>query len=146
MVQQPARRITRFLGIRKGTIASGYSQLYISFALSCLFHQFQMFNVTRHDTGEFVFFMTQPVAITVESLIESIWRRCRRSPSIRGPVYSTGMILGYIWVILWFSWCLPIYVKGLRDADIIRDALLDTRPFNAGAAIGHHLIRHITSS
>jgi hypothetical protein len=140
MIQQPAIRITRFLGLSKGTIASRYSQLYLTFAMSCLYHEFEIFNVTRHDVGELAFFMSQPVAITAEDFVQSAWRKFRGESQSDGRV-RFDKAMGYIWVFLWFSYSLPTYVKGIRDADIIRDAILDTWPFGMGSSLGLALLR-----
>ncbi|KAF2095138.1 hypothetical protein NA57DRAFT_79623 [Rhizodiscina lignyota] len=127
MVQQPAVRIAHILRLRKGSVGSRYTQLYASFAISCLFHQFEMFNVTRKDMGEFAFFMSQPVAITAEDIVQWAWRKWQGQNQSKARV-RFGKAVGYIWVFLWFSYSLPIYIKGLRDADIIRDALLEAWP------------------
>ncbi|KAJ4993156.1 tat pathway signal sequence [Stagonosporopsis vannaccii] len=132
MVSQPARRITRALGLRKGSLASGLSQLYLSFGVSCIVHQYQMFNVTRRDMGEFAFFMSQPVVITLEGAVMRLWMRYVR-PSYGVSQFET--VSGYAWVFLWFSFSLPIYLKGMRDAGIVRDAFLGTRPFELGVSL-----------
>ncbi len=138
MLQQPSIRISRLLHFRKGTVGSKYTQLFISFAISFAFHRFQMFNVTRKDSGEFAFFMLQPVAITIEDLISWIFCKCFGSnKSNAGVRYQK--ILGYAWVFFWFSFCLSLYIKGLRDADIIRDALFENRPFELGFSLGEGL-------
>lgn len=131
MVSRPALRITRALGLQKGTHASGISQLFLGFAVSCIVHQYQMFNVTRCDMGEFAFFMSQPVAICLEGAAASVWRRHIRPTNGRlAPMEKLG---GYVWVLIWFSITLPIYMKGSRDAGIIRDAVMGTVPFELGA-------------
>lgn len=139
MLTQPAIRITRFLGLRKGSVRSRYTQLYITFAISCMVHQFQMFNVTRKDMGNFAFFMSQPVAITAEDVVQWAWRRWRGERENDANERFEKSI-GYTWVFLWFSYCLSIYIKGLRDAHIIRDALLDTEPFKLGSSFGLALL------
>ncbi|KAF2489059.1 hypothetical protein BU16DRAFT_544479 [Lophium mytilinum] len=135
MLQQPAIRFIRLLRLRKGSLASRYSQLYVSFAISCLFHEFQIFNVTRKDSGELAFFMSQPLAITAEDLVQWAWKKWRGQSPHNGHVRLHKSI-GYIWVFLWFSYCLPMYIKSLRDADIIRDVLLEAWPLEKGSSIG----------
>jgi len=139
MLQQPAIRTARLLGLRKGGIGSRYTQLYISFAISCLYHEFQIFNVTRRDVGEYAFFMSQPLAIVAEDCIQWIWIKC--SGQFQNNVRDRlGTMIGYIWVFLWFSYSLPTYIKGIRDANIISDALLDTYPFDIGSSLGLALL------
>jgi hypothetical protein len=136
MVSQPAVRLVRTLGLRKGSLISGYVQLYVAFAISCLVHKFQMFMVTRRDMGELVFFMSQPVAMTIESAVQSVavqvWSRGAGHDNIR-PAFAR--YAGYIWVVLWFSFSLPIYVKGCRDAGIVHDAIFGGTPFEAGVRL-----------
>lgn len=131
MTSQPAVRIARSLGLQRGSLTSRYLQLYISFGISCLYHEFEMFSVTRTDMGEFAFFMSQPVAITLEDLVQWLWQKATREEQ-RRELTRLATMFGYSWVILWFSYSLPFYLKGLRDADIIRDAILGSRPFDFG--------------
>ena len=144
MVSQPAARIVRLLGLRKGSLASGLLQLYVSFAISCLVHEFQMFMVKRRDMGELVFFMSQPVAITIESVVQRMavqaparYRGAGRDDI--GPALARHA--GYIWVVLWFSFSLPTYVKGCRDAGIVHDAIFGYRPFEAGVRLADWILR-----
>lgn len=134
MVSQPAMRITRFLGLRKGSVASRLLQLYISFGISCLLHQYQMFNVTRKDMGEFAFFMSQPVAITFEVIVLSIWRKSTKEKEQS----RLSTIVGYVWVAAWMSWTLPWYVKGFRDAGITTDAIFGGAPMEIGGLLYLH--------
>lgn len=130
MVSQPALRITRLLGLRKGSFASRYMQLFASFAISCAVHQFQMFNVTRKDMGEFSFFMSQPIAILAEDIAQWWWQR------VRGPSSERlGTLVGYLWVVVWFSFSLPYYVKGFRDAGITRDFVFGSVPYDVGSTL-----------
>ncbi|KAH6613127.1 hypothetical protein C7974DRAFT_405197 [Boeremia exigua] len=132
MVSQPALRITRALGLQKGTIASALSQLFLSFGISCIVHQYQMFNVTRRDMGEFAFFMSQPVAISLEGVGKWLWDR-HGTP--RSSTARLSTLLGYTWVFLWFSLSLPIYLKGSRDAGIVRDLFFGTTLFDMGGSL-----------
>ncbi|KAF8855219.1 hypothetical protein BDZ45DRAFT_715851 [Acephala macrosclerotiorum] len=138
MLSQPAIRIAKFLRLRKGTLASKYSQLYISFGISCLFHQFQMFNVTRHDTGEFKFFMSQAVAVTAEDLVMWAWRKLRGRRERKGWEKNAG----YIWVFAWFSYSLQLYIKGLRDNDIMYDIIFGLKPLGVGKELGGREVWH----
>jgi len=142
MLQQPAIRITRFLRLQKGSIGSRYAQLYISFAISCLYHEFQIFNVTRKDVGEFVFFMSQPIAITTEDFVQWIWSKLWLQPQT-SSLGRFEKVIGYVWVFLWFSYSLPTYIKGIRDADIIRDVLLETWPFAVGSSLAMDLLKSL---
>lgn len=98
-----------------------------------------MFNVTRRDMGEFAFFMSQPVAITIEDLVRWVWRNCGRS----GGNGRFEAIVGYIWVFAWFSFSLQLYIKGLMDAEVIRDWILEERPLDMGAALSRMLLEQL---
>lgn len=131
MLSQPATRIVRALALRKGSLASKYTQLYLTFGISCIFHQFQMFFVTRRDMGEFAFFMLQPVAITAEDLVQWVYRQLR-GPS---PAGSFEKLFGYVWVVVWFSFSLHLYIRGLVDAEVIRDWIFGNRLFELGTSL-----------
>lgn len=86
--------------------------------------------------------MSQPFAITAEDFVQWIWLKCM-GPSRSNSNDRFDKLVGYIWVILWFSYSLPPYVKGIRDADIIRDVLSETYPFDIGFSIGLALLRSL---
>lgn len=123
--------MVRALGFRKGSLASKYTQLYVTFGISCVFHQFQMFFVTRRDMGEFAFFMLQPVAIAVEDLVQWLYKQLRGTSSAG----SLEKLVGYVWVVVWFSFSLHLYIKGLVDAEVIRDWVFGHRLFEFGASL-----------
>ncbi|CAO2654015.1 Nn.00g107480.m01.CDS01 [Neocucurbitaria sp. VM-36] len=135
IISQPALRITRLVGHSKGSLGSRYSQLYLSFLVSCLVHEFQMFSVVRRDMGEFVFFMSQPIAITLEDVVRWLWRQSTSTGTPTNSHVHLPRLAGYIWVFLWFSLSLPLYVKGCRDAGIVRDAFFGNSPFDVGARL-----------
>lgn len=130
MVSAPARRITRSHGLRQGKFWSGIAQVFLAFGVSTIVHQYQMFNVTRRDMGEFKFFMSQPVVITFEGIVVRLWG-CVARPG--AGIKHCEWAMGYVWVFLWFSFSLPIYLKGSRDAGIVRDAFFGTKPYESGA-------------
>lgn len=83
--------------------------------------------------GEFAFFMSQPFAISVEEVVRWVWQRRPRQLA-RGTSIRLETLVGYSWVMIWFSVGLPVYVKGCRGAGIIRDVVLGNRPFDFGAS------------
>lgn len=95
-----------------------------------------MFNVTRKDGGQFAFFMSQPVAITVEDMVQALW-----SGYLGQRPGRFSQATGYVWTVGWFSCSLPIYVKGLRDAGIIRDVLFGMWLSDMGSSMGRALLR-----
>jgi hypothetical protein len=58
-----------------------------------------MFMVTRRDTGELAYLISQPAAVAIESLVH--WSFCRVRSRAAGPD-NTGPALaryaGYVWV------------------------------------------------
>lgn len=96
-----------------------------------------MFNVTRRDMGEFVFFMSQAAAITAEDLVQWLWKRYSSSHKDEILDARSRSRLGYAWVFIWFSISLPVYVKGCRDAGIVQDVVLESRPFDLGVELAY---------
>jgi hypothetical protein len=97
-----------------------------------------MFNVTRKDMGELSFFMSQALAITIEDFVQWAWGLWQGNNQ-NEPQGRVEKRVGYIWVVLWFSYSLKTYIKALRDAEIIRDALLNEGPFQMGSSLGIEL-------
>ena len=142
MLSQPATRITRALDLRKGSLASRYMQLYLTFGLSCLFHQYQIFNVTRNDMGEFAFFMSQPLAITAEDFVQWAWRKVRgRERDDR----RFNEAVGKLWTVIWFSGCLSQYVRGILDAGVVKDWALGSDPLIVGASLTPHVLQGLST-
>ena len=81
-----------------------------------LMHEWQIFNAVRCDVGESYFFMAQPIVITVEDFVQWSWRRY-------GPAgkqwAKVPKVVGYVWTVVWFSYALPPFVRGLWSAHII---------------------------
>ena len=138
MLSQPATRITRLLCLRKGSLASRYTHLYLTFAISCLVHQYQMFNVTRRDMGEFAFFMSQPLAITFEDFVQYIWRKFQGGGSRESRRFEEAV--GAVWTLTWFSFSLHLYIRGLVEAEVVRDWLMGPGPLIVGASLTPHVL------
>ncbi|GLB07359.1 hypothetical protein AtubIFM57258_002690 [Aspergillus tubingensis] len=136
LLSQPSKRLVRFLRLRKGGLASSYSQLFISFGISCLFHQAQMFNVTRRDMGELAFFMSQPLAIVLEDLVRWAWKKT----GISGKSIYFEKVVGYSWTFVWFSMSLHLYINGLVQARVMKDWLFGYTPLEIGADAKQQLL------
>ena len=108
-------RLSRLIGVRKGTTGSSYIQLYTAFTISMLLHKWCMFNAIHGEAGEFRFFMAQPLAITFEDFVQWCWRKSGYSE--RHPQFAQCM--GYIWAFAWFSYCLPSFVQAQRTVGIM---------------------------
>jgi hypothetical protein len=138
MVQQPGIRLARLLGFRKGSLASSYLQLYVAFTMSCIYHEANIFHAVRRDIGEFVFFMPQPLAITAEDFVQWCYRQIT-GRNKDDELTTFARLCGYLWVFIWFSYSLPPFVKGLRGARIIGDAIVQIWPFDVGIQHGSFL-------
>ena len=98
--------LARAIGLHKGTLGSRYLQLYTAFTISMLLHEWCMFNAIHDDAGEFRFF---------EDFVQWCWRRlgcAEHHPKL-------GQFLGYTWTFMWFSYCLPPFVRTQRAVGIM---------------------------
>ncbi|KAK7018260.1 putative acetyltransferase [Favolaschia claudopus] len=102
--------LARTLGLRKGTNASAYTQLYIAFLLSALLHVVSDYMMHRSfaASGSLKFFLLQPLAITVEDFVLFVGRKL----GLR--------MLGYVWVTGWFvctysGWWGPVIQGGMVE-------------------------------
>jgi len=68
-----------------------------------------MFNVTRKDMGEQLFFVSQPLAIVAEDLVHWTWKKTRVSKKSG----RLAKVVGYVWTFAWFSFSLRFYINGL---------------------------------
>ncbi|OTA80264.1 hypothetical protein M434DRAFT_229899 [Hypoxylon sp. CO27-5] len=116
--QTPGVRLARFLGLKKGTLGSRYMQLYLSFILSFGVHEWQSFTTTRRDNGEFAFFMSQPVIITVEDFVRWIWHKSI-DPRQREKLAKLETLVGYVWTIVAFTVTLRPIMKGWTSMGMI---------------------------
>jgi hypothetical protein len=97
-----------------------------------------MFNVTRTDMGEFAFFMSQPIAITLEDTVQWVWRRARGK---RGEsMERVEKAVGSVWTLVWFSFTLHWYIRGLVEAEVISDWLFGYDPLLVGVSFTPHVL------
>ncbi|KAI9765528.1 MAG: hypothetical protein M1840_007354 [Geoglossum simile] len=106
-------RAARALGLRKGTNASSYTQLYVAFLASAVIHVSGAIGASRRDMGELKFFLGQAAAITFEDLVMATakmlgWRNGGR----------TARAVGYLWVFCWFSYSLRWWASGLASGGV----------------------------
>lgn len=97
------------VGIKRGTNLSSYTQLWLAFTLSGVFHALSQLmapsptNITFEErtVGIFLFFLWQAAVITIEDGVHWLWKR--GGDDFANPsVFRTGV--GYLWVC--FSmWC-----------------------------------------
>lgn len=81
------------LGIRRGTTLSKYNQIYFAFLFSALLHHSGSLNIPYVSSVpyQFLFFIVQPVCITMEDTVIALGRRY--------GFRDTGLTraLGYVW-------------------------------------------------
>ncbi|KAF9780806.1 hypothetical protein BJ322DRAFT_1081825 [Thelephora terrestris] len=113
-----ANKILRF---PRGTNLSSYTQLYVAFFLSAVFHFGGEFMYERRMVyRSFKFFPLQAVAITLEDFIIFIAkhlllkRGIKLNPGNPDESWAEAVVrvVGYCWVTLWFCLTLPGYIDG----------------------------------
>jgi hypothetical protein len=103
----------------RGTNRSSYTQLYVAFLLSAVFHFAGEFMYEKRMVyRSFKFFPLQAVAITFEDLIIYLSKRllllCGAKINPGGAneswVEAAVRVIGYCWVTLWFCLTVPMYL------------------------------------
>ncbi|KAF8182101.1 membrane bound O-acyl transferase family-domain-containing protein [Mycena galopus ATCC 62051] len=106
----------RLIGLKPGSTASAYTQLYVAFLISGIMHYMPEYMALRHwGGGALIFFLLQAVAITFEESVQGVGRRL-------GFTASWGWkVVGYIWVWSWFAFCLPIWQDPLLHEGVFEE-------------------------
>jgi hypothetical protein len=111
----------KFLKFPRGTNLSSYTQLYVAFLMSAVFHFAGEFMYERRMVyRSFKFFPLQAVAITLEDFIIFIAKRLllkrgiKLNPGNSDESWAEAVVrvVGYCWVTLWFCLTLPGYIDG----------------------------------
>lgn len=98
-------------GLDHGTTLSAYTQAFIAFLVSALIHIGGDLSVHAGLTRSgptLRFFLLQPLAIAGEDMIIRIFQQHH--------INRVGFIIGYIWVFMWFSWCIPPWLDAISMA------------------------------
>ncbi|KAF7341224.1 MBOAT-2 domain-containing protein [Mycena venus] len=148
----------RVLGLRPGTNASSYIQLFTAFLLSASVHYgAEVIALRSWHGGAFVFFMLQPFAIILEGFVLHI----ARSAGLKNGF--AVRLVGYAWVWAWFTLTLPVWqgplgwaghtdeglpegrCSGAQGVDALSVDVERTTVFDCGAisAIRRYLIKNI---
>jgi hypothetical protein len=96
--------VVRTLGLKKGTFASKYAQLYVAFFWTAASHCTSAYLVSGSDFGEWKFFLYQAVAIMLEDHIVD----AAKTVGLQQNRFWKG--IGFAWVFAWFSYSLRLYV------------------------------------
>lgn len=121
---EAGRVFKQFFRIKKGTFMSRYSQLWVGFFVSMLQHHAGAVVGMHNDAGywQMVYFMLQPAGIMLEDFAIFVGKRMGLKESGKhrdAAVYLRKVMLtslvwtkriGFVWVILWFSWSLRFMV------------------------------------
>ncbi|KAF7194662.1 Acetyltransferase sirH [Pseudocercospora fuligena] len=91
------------LGVKKGTFASRYTKLYGSFFISFVLHAWYSFCAGPDEMGNFRFFMSQAVIITIEDFVRFVWRETGGRKH-EAAVTRFEKMTGYIWTFVWFTY------------------------------------------
>jgi hypothetical protein len=95
-----------------GSTTSAYTQMFIAFFVSALIHiggDLAVHSGISKSGPTLRFFLLQPLAIICEDKIARIYRR-------QHHINSVERFIGYIWVFLWFSWCMPPWLDAISMA------------------------------
>lgn len=101
------------LRIRKGTNASSYGKLFLSFAISAFMHaagDYGMYGGSRWFSHPF--FLAQPVAIILEDIVIAVGNRT----GLRSRFPNLSSALGYLWVFSWFCFVMPPFAEAFLPA------------------------------
>ncbi|KAI0675985.1 membrane bound O-acyl transferase family-domain-containing protein [Trametes maxima] len=103
----------RTLRIPRGTFLSSQVQIHTAFALSSLLHALGDLMLGPEHFGQSVpFFVVNALAITFEDAVIALARRAgiREGRATR--------LLGYAWVVGWFAWSAPLYVRWMFESGV----------------------------
>jgi hypothetical protein len=113
--------VARSLNLKPGSWASASTQLLVGFVLSGLVHcgGDAMVGV-RHFGRSMPFFLIQPVAIILEDLV------IRLAQGVNFMSHSTllARLLGFSWVVWWFSWTMPLFISWCVDLGLTRTEVI----------------------
>ncbi|EMD33236.1 hypothetical protein CERSUDRAFT_87546 [Gelatoporia subvermispora B] len=113
------------LGFEQGTTASSYTQLYVAFLVSGIMHSGGDLMLGPAYLGASLpFFMLQSVAISIEDGVFALANRWRAESALR----EVGRVVGYVWVLVWFSVSMPCYVDWAVRAGLGRSEVLPVSP------------------
>lgn len=110
LLRRPFVTYGRFLAykvfrLQRGSIPSGIVQLFTAFIISGFIHQMADYSMLGNlfEGGSFKFFILQPFAILFEETVIYLAGKMQINPC---PTVSR--CIGYLWVVSWFTFCVPI--------------------------------------
>ena len=114
-----ANFIAKQLRLPKNTFTTCF-KLFIAFFVSGLIHHSAEYILYQKWGGfSMQFFLLQAVAIICEDIIISLATRAGFS-SKPNLFYK---FIGFLWLITWFSYCLPMWLDGSNHAGVMDEGL-----------------------
>ena len=111
--------ITKQLHLPKNTFTTCF-KLFVAFFISGLIHHSAAYILYQNWAGHSMqFFLLQAVGITCEDIIISLAIRAGFSPK-PNLFYK---FIGFVWVFVWFTYCLPIMLDKMVQAGLTDDGL-----------------------
>ena len=107
----PAYFITyNILGLRKGGIVGRYLCVLLTISVTGLFHIWidVGFGVPWYESGSLHFFALQSVGIMIEDAVQTLSQSMFGDKLRRESLLFS--VLGYIWVLSWMAWSMPIWI------------------------------------
>ena len=94
-----------FLQIRRASLLSRYTRLFLAFLISGLIHHSSdlAMGIPRAEAGSLVLFLLQPLGIMLEDAIQTLTRRVPTSRSLDWA----RRVIGYVWVVIFLAWSTP---------------------------------------
>lgn len=106
------------LRLPKGRVRT-YFCLYTAFFISGLIHYFGDFMIIQNwSGGSLIYFTSQACAITFEDAIQGLVRRS----GVKVP-RALSRVVGYLWVVAWFSFAIPIWMEPHVKAGITSEGV-----------------------
>ncbi|KIK56842.1 hypothetical protein GYMLUDRAFT_229841 [Collybiopsis luxurians FD-317 M1] len=107
----PGKLISQKLNLQSGSLSNAFIQIYIAFLVSAIVHSFGDFRTNDRLGKSFLFFTLQPIAITLEEVVQMQWRTSRYNGNgHEAATWSLGWrTVGYAWVLVWFIITAPLH-------------------------------------
>lgn len=109
------------LNLERGTIAFVIAQTTAAFFVSAVTHVGGDYAIHRSfgkSGPTFQFFLLQPAAILIEEIAirAARWIPLSTLVPIQAPEMMMWRVVGYLWVVLWFTWCAPPWLDAISVA------------------------------
>lgn len=95
------------LGLRRGTLVSRYTRLFLAFLISGALHHVMdvIWGVPHHEAVSVVFFSMQALGIMFEDAIQALTKTWGIPPKVKSAI-------GFLWLWAFFWWTTPRWFYG----------------------------------